>query len=463
MFCACAPRLPEADAEPIDAAPSGSADAGGAPDGSASSPKADGTSDREASFNKGTSNPSIPAPTSPSANSLGFDLSLGGLGDSLAGLASSLSPRPVEDVPTDPFPMSPEMVSEHSTKTLQELVDDSVLCGLPEKTRAVLEAASRMRLQQDKLFAAEREVHALVRRLEAESDKDLLARVQSTTAYKALVEDVQLINNDLLALLDDEGWTSQKEANNIHVWTKPEPGTDAVSVRIAGVMEGPFAEYNAIGKEIAMYKDWMWGVKESRVLEERSPFEVVAYYSWRAPLINAREFLIQDRTYVNDEVGYSLNRRHPPRPREDFKFDVPLPKKNHIRCVIEKSISLSVPLGKDKSTGNCRTFAVIVLNIDMKMPLPKRLTNMLSVKVGYDSFVQSQGNLRKAQEPTNPWHLSVENPINASYYKRMIELERIRESRPLGCVKEILETGWVKDPKERRKMFERSEDVLVPL
>ncbi|CAK0833919.1 unnamed protein product [Prorocentrum cordatum] len=68
-------------------------------------------------------------------------------------------------------------------------------------------------------------------------------------------EDMQLINNDMLALLDDEGWTSQKEANNIHVWTKPEPGTDTVSVRIAGVQEGPFAEYCAIGKEVALYKD----------------------------------------------------------------------------------------------------------------------------------------------------------------------------------------------------------------
>jgi len=459
MFCACAPRLPEGDAEPIDAAPNGRADPdpGGPPGGdSASLLKADGNSD------KGGQSP-IAAPTSPALGSLaGFDL-MAGLGDSLAGLAGSMSPRFVDEIPTDPSPTTQPIVSEFSSKTLEELADDEVLCELPAEAKAVLEAASRMRLQEDRLFAAEREVHELVRRLEAESEEELLAKVQSTTAYKALVEDMQLINNDMLALLDDEGWTSQKEANNIHVWTKPEPGTDTVSVRIAGVQEGPFAEYCAIGKEVALYKDWMWGVKESKILEEKSPFEVVAYYSFRAPLLQAREFLIQDITHVNDETGYSLNRRHAPRPREDFKFVVPPTKKNVIRCVIEKSVSISVPLGKDRQTGKNSTFIVLLLNIDMKMPLPRRLTNMLSVKVGYDSFVQSQTNLRKAQEPTNPWHLSVQHPDNAAYYKRLAEMEKARESRPLSCIKEILETGWVKDPKERRKMFARSDGVLVPM
>merc|ERR1719401_3019122 len=101
-----------------------------------------------------------------------------------------------------------------------------------------------------------------------------------------------------------------------------------------------------------------------------------------------------------------MNRRHPPRPRDDFKFVVPQTQKNHIRCLIEKCISISVPLGKT-ADGKNHTFVVLVLNLDMKMPLPRRLTNMLSVKVGYNSFVESQANLRKAQEPTNPWHLSV--------------------------------------------------------
>jgi len=465
MFCACAPRLPEGDPEPIDTAPNGRADpdSGAAPDRSASLVKVDGTSEKE------TSNPSmlpLPAPASPSAVSLGgFDLTLAGLGDSLAGLASSLSPRPVDEVPTDPsqMGMSPTMASEYSAKTYEELADDKVLCELPEKTRAVLEAASRMRLQEDNLFAAEREVFELVRKLEEQSEKDLLDRVQSTTAYKALVEDMQLINNDMLALLDDEGWTAQKEANKIHVWTKPEPGSDAVTVRIAGVQEGPFAEYCAIGKEVSMYKDWITGVKESRVLEEKSSFELVGYYSWSFPLLKAREFLYQETTYVNDDHGYSVCRRHVPRPREEFNFTVPPIKKNHIRCDMEKSVSISVPLGKDRNTGNNCTFVILILNMDMKMPLPRMLMNKLSVRVGYDSFVQSQSNLRKAQEPTNPWQLSVVNPDNAVYYQRMNELEKTRESQPIGCASEILETGWIKDPKERRKMFARSDGVLVPM
>lgn len=465
MFCACAPRLPEGDPESIDAAPSGRADPDpdGARDGSASPAKADGSSVREAS------NPSLqPPPTSPAAASLGmFDLSsLTGLGDSLAGLASSFSPRPIDamGVSGESFGgASPAMASEHSGKTYEELADDKVLNELPDKTKAVLQAASRMRLQEDNLFAAEREVHELVRRLEEENEKDLLDRVQNTTAYKALVEELQSINSDMQALLDDEGWTSQKEANKINVWTKPEPGSDAVSVRIAGVQEGPFAEYCAIGKEVSMYKDWMTGVKESRVLEARSPFEFVGYYSWKFPLISAREFLNQETTYVNDDQGYSVCRRHPPRPRDDFNFTVPPVKKNTIRCDIEKSVSISVPLGKDRKTGKNLTFVVLVLNIDMKMPLPRRLTNMLSVKVGYDSFVQSQSNLRKAEEPLNPWHLSVVDPDNAVYYQRMNELVTARESRPISCATEILETGWVRDAKERRQIFSRSDGVLVPM
>lgn len=464
MFCACAPRLPEGDPEPIDTAPNGRADpdSGAAPDRSASLVKVDGTSEKE------TSNPSmlpLPAPASPSAVSLGgFDLTLAGLGDSLAGLASSLSPRPVEAVPTDSSPLGQSpMRSEFSVKTYEELVQDDVLKELPDKTRAVLDTASKMRLHEDKLFAAEREVYELVRRLEDENEEDLLAKVQSTTAYKALVEDMELVNKDLMSLLDDEGWTPQKEAHNVHVWTKPEPGTDAVSVRIAGVQEGPFAEYCAIGKEVGMYKDWMTGVRESTVIERKSPFEFIGYYMFKFPLINAREFLIQDVTYVNDENAYTVNRRYLPRPRDDFNFVVPPVKRNHIRAAIDKSIAISVPLGKDRHTGKQRTFVVIAMNVDMKMPLPRMLTNKLSVKVGYDSFVQSQSNLIKAQEPTNFWHLSVADPDNALYYQRIRQLEEARESRPISCLTEILETGWIKDPQERRKVFARSDGVLVPM
>ncbi|CAK0833917.1 unnamed protein product [Prorocentrum cordatum] len=116
MFCACAPRLPEGDAEPIDAAPNGRADPdpGGPPGGdSASLLKADGNSD------KGGQSP-IAAPTSPALGSLaGFDL-MAGLGDSLAGLAGSMSPRFVDEIPTDPSPTTQPIVSEFSSKTLEE-------------------------------------------------------------------------------------------------------------------------------------------------------------------------------------------------------------------------------------------------------------------------------------------------------------------------------------------------------
>jgi hypothetical protein len=364
--------------------------------------------------------------------------------------------------PVSPMGIGKSAASTPSRKTFGEVAADEKLGDVPMGVRDVLLQASKLAKEEFRPFDAEKEVFQLVRQLEAEEKWDVLESVKKTEAYMELIDEMQMVNEDLLVLLDDEGWTLQKEAHGVHVWTRPEPGTDAVTVRIAGVQEGPFPEFCAIGKEVPMYKDWMTGVKESKILDSYGEFEYVAHYAWKFPLFTAREFLLQEVTFINDDQAYCMNRRFPPQPREEFNFTIPDVKRHHIRCHIEKSVSISVPLGKGKN-GKNHIFVIIVLNIDMKMPLPRRLTNMLSVKVGFDSFITSRHNLKKAQEKSNAWNKSVHDPVNAAYYGRLGDLVKARESRPISCFQEIIDTGWVKDPAERRKIFARSENVLVPL
>jgi len=230
-------------------------------------------------------------------------------------------------------------------------------------------------------------------------------------------------------------------------------------VRIAGLIEGPFDHFCSIGKEVQLVKTWMPGVKISYVVANLNMFDQVGYYCWKFPLVSSREFLIEESTIINDEEGYCLVNRFPPVAREGVKL--PPKEKHSIRAAISNWCSFCAPIGK-KSNGSRAIFAITVMNVDLKIPLPTRLVNYLSVSMGYQSFVDVRKHVKKSMEPTSPFYKSVADPRNGDYYSRMKGLEKAREDRPCSCAKEILETGWVKDPVERRKLFARS-DVLVPL
>lgn len=267
--------------------------------------------------------------------------------------------------------------------------------------------------------------------------------------------------NELLELLlDDEGWTHQTMDHGIHVWTREEPGTDLVTVRLAAMIEGPFDHFASIGKEIDLIKTWMPGVKTSYVVNSLTTFDQIGYYTWKFPLITGRDFLVEEKTHINDSAGYLVVKRYPPLQRPEVTL--PPVQKSHIRAAISQMCSFSAPIGVNASGKKC-SFCVTVMNVDLKIPLPARLVNYLSVKMGAQSFKDLRANVAKSQESSSPFYTSVQDPAHEAYYGRMRSLEQVRDGKPIGCLQEILETGWVKDPIERRKLFARSEGVLVPM
>jgi len=326
--------------------------------------------------------------------------------------------------------------------------------ALPEEVRRVLEEAETSRLSGF-VFAAENAVVDLINRLEKEGKDDILDKVKHTAEYLELVEQLQGVNHMLLRLLDDDGWTLQKEADRILVWTRPEPGTDLITVRIAGVIEGPYDAFCAIGKEVALIKSWMPGVKTSHLISQLTTFDHIAYYVWKFPFITAREFLVEENNMINDEQGYIITSRQPPVPRDDV--DLPPMQKSVIRAAISNWYCFSAPCGEKN------TFTVTVMNVDLKISLPTRLVNWLSISMGYQSVQDLRHNVKKCSDPKSPFRKALSEEESRRYYDRMRSLEKVRETKDIPCKDEIIRTGWVKDPKERQKIFSRSTGVLVPI
>lgn len=346
-----------------------------------------------------------------------------------------------------------------SALTLSPSVKQAAFERLPQDIQEELEEADRLR-RTGYPFVAEAKVYALLQRLQKEDRADYVGDVKVSQACRDIERHMSGVNSTLEALLDDVGWTLQKESDGVHVWTRAEAGTDLVTVRMAGIVEGPFDYFCAIGKEVQHVKTWMPGVKTSYVVAKIGEFDQVGYYCWKYPFITGREFLIEEATHINDEEGYCVVRRSPPSAREDVKL--PELTKSTIRASISNWCSFTAPVGKG-TNGKEMNFAVSIMNVDLKIPLPTRLLNHLSVSVGYQSFQMLRQNLKKAQEASSPYHASLADPENAAYYQRMRELQKARERHPITCLNEILKTGWVKDPAERRRIFARSEGVLVPM
>lgn len=305
------------------------------------------------------------------------------------------------------------------------------------------------------LFAAEEKIKELIDRLRDEDREELIAQVQASDIYGSVVASMRDINGILQALLDDEGWHLQKSHDKISVWTRPESGSNVVSVRIAGLVDGPFEHLSAISKETGLIKTWMPGVKVSHVLKQLNEFDHVGYYCWKYPFVSAREFVIEEHNVVHDREGYCLVIRQPPIPRDGL--ELPVRDKHTIRADITNWFSFSYPMG-----GNT-TFVITVMNVDLKIPLPTWLVNHLSSSMGYQSFQQMRQNVQRSLESTNPLYKSVMDPQNATYYGRMRALQSVREAHPSPCQAELLETGWIDDPAERRKLFARCKNVLVPM
>lgn len=333
--------------------------------------------------------------------------------------------------------------------------------SLPSDVSAILQEAEGRRLDGFP-FEAEAQVYALLERLRGEGPEgqECIERVKGTKVYRDLVAEMESVNALLSSLLDDEGWTVQKDHDRIHVWTRPEKGSDLVTVRIAGVVEGPIDYFSSINKEVGLVKTWMTGVKTSYVVKELNVFDQIGYYCWKFPFVAPREFLIEETSSYNDVEGYCIARRGPPAPRKEFRL--PEVEKGTIRAAISNWCSFTAPVGKNRA-GQSVIFTTSLMNIDLKIPLPTSLVNRLSVVMGYNSFQQLRQNTKKSQDPSNALYKSVADPANAPYYGRLRGLEKSREARPIECSREIIETGWVKDPALRRTIFKRSEGVLVPM
>mmetsp|Transcript_91551 Transcript_91551/g.144681 ORF Transcript_91551/g.144681 Transcript_91551/m.144681 type:complete len:448 (+) Transcript_91551:68-1411(+) len=326
---------------------------------------------------------------------------------------------------------------------------------LPEDVRTVLEQADSLRIDGFH-FTAESSILELINRLTAEGKTSLIEKVRNTQIYLDLIASLGEVNGMLQALLDDEGWSLQKEADRIWVWTKPEPGKDVMTVRIAGIVEGPFDYFCSIGKEVGLIKTWMPGVNTSYLVKQLNTFDHIGYYVWKFPLVSAREFLVEEHSIINDAEGYCLVRRHPPIPRDDVQLPTSI--KGSVRAGISNWYSFSAPCGQRS------IFAITVMNVDLKIPLPGWLVNRLSINMGYQSFKELRNNVKKAMDPKSQLHKSVKDPTNSDYYDRLRGLENIREKKDIPCREEILKTGWVKDPTDRRRIFSRSGvNVLVPL
>mmetsp|Transcript_10791 Transcript_10791/g.20031 ORF Transcript_10791/g.20031 Transcript_10791/m.20031 type:complete len:443 (+) Transcript_10791:137-1465(+) len=363
---------------------------------------------------------------------------------SLAACFGSNRQDPPDAVPaTEPPPVPQTRGSTHEE------------AGLPQNVSDVLTEADRLRLEGWP-FAAEMELYRLITRLQQEEDQEfLIEKIKETQSYMDLVAVLTEVNTMLEVLLDDQGWALQKSADNVHVWTRPEKGTDILTVRIAGLVEGPFEHFCSIGKEVALIKTWMPGVKTSCLLKQINTFDQVGYYVWKFPLVSAREFLVEDSNYINDEQGYCVVKRSPPLPQKDL--EIPSVQKNTIRAAISNWCSFSAPVGEN------RIFCVTVMNVDLRIPLPNRLVNYLSISMGFQTFKDLRKNVQKSTDPKSELYKSVADPGNADFYGRMRQLRKAGEAKVHPCQKEILATGWVKDPTERRKLFARTENVLVPM
>jgi hypothetical protein len=324
---------------------------------------------------------------------------------------------------------------------------------LPEDIAQVLLNADQNR-RDGYIFVAETSVLELINRLVGDSETHMVEKVKATQIYQDLIKALTEVNAMLQALLDDDGWTLQKEADRIWVWTKPEPGSDVLTVRLAGIVDGSFDHFCSIGKEVDLIKNWMPGVKTSYTVKQLNLFDYIGYYVWKFPFVSAREFLIEEHSLINDPEGYCVVQRQAPAPREGLELPS---QKGAVRASMSNWFSFCAPCG-GKSI-----FAITVMNLDLKIPLPTRMVNYLSISMGFQSFKELRTNVQKSMEPKSPLYQSVQDPKNSTYYGRLRSLEKVRETKEIPCRGEILKTGWVKDPADRRRIFNRSSNVLVPL
>lgn len=369
-------------------------------------------------------------------------------GGSTSNLESSASAASVSSA-------TPVHLGGQTPSSLKTNVSFTLLADLPEDIVKTLEEADKLRTTGF-VFKAEQQVLELVNQLTADDKLDILEKVKNTKEYTALTSNLEEVNCALTKLLDDQGWTLQKEADKILVWTKPEPNSDLMTVRLAGLIDGPFDSFCSIGKEVDHIKTWMPGVRQSNIVKQLNTFDHIGFYVWKFPFITAREFLVEEANMINDEMGYCITCRQPPMERAGV--NLPACQKGSIRAAISNWCSFSAPCGDKK------IFTVTVMNVDLKIPLPTRLTNYLSVSMGYQSFKDLRANVLKAENPKSELGICVNDPKNTVFYSRMRGLETARNEKEIACREEILRSGWVKNPEDRKKIFNRgSGDVLVPM
>eukprot|EP00746_Dinoflagellata_sp_MGD_P144951 gnl/MRDRNA2_/MRDRNA2_77636_c0_seq3.p1 gnl/MRDRNA2_/MRDRNA2_77636_c0~~gnl/MRDRNA2_/MRDRNA2_77636_c0_seq3.p1 ORF type:complete len:274 (+),score=31.02 gnl/MRDRNA2_/MRDRNA2_77636_c0_seq3:183-1004(+) len=261
------------------------------------------------------------------------------------------------------------------------------------------------------------------------------------------------INSIFSMLLDDKNWTLQKSSKNVHAWTRKEVGTPLHSIRVAALLKGPIENVCAVSSETDLWNTWLPGIQSSRSISDSNKYERITECTWKMPMLSAREILMKEQYFINDEDPYLLIWRQTPKPSEVANVSASHGGKVHADIVHWSSVAYPVAPN--------HTFLVGISNLDLKMPLPEWLVNYVAVKAGYKSMVDLQLETHKSLcDPESPFAQRMRMNENRAFYDRVRQLALTKAGRDEGknlssLDEEIMSSAWVKDIETLKRWFGR--------
>lgn len=102
-------------------------------------------------------------------------------------------------------------------------------------------------------------------------------------------------------------WTSKKGEKDIQSYTRIKPGTSLTEVKIIATIARPLASVADALLDYDNYGNWQGGLKQIKLLEEKSESELLLYYEVELPWPMAnREFIMTSRGAYESDTAYRI-------------------------------------------------------------------------------------------------------------------------------------------------------------
>jgi len=198
---------------------------------------------------------------------------------------------------------------------------------------------------------------------------------------------------DLLAEANNnEGWTLAKRSSGIDTYFRVSEGSEAVQLKMIGVVDAPAIHVLAVMNEIDLWNRWIPTVHTTDTLLQISPFAKIVHCTFKFPLplsvvVDNRDALyyvygvdlLEDKQIV--AIARNLTTEEEERFKVESNFTSPPPPPKHTRMSVKFGGMVMSPVSVNS------TKLILLTQVDPKVKLPMDLINWGTKKFAYLFYV----------------------------------------------------------------------------